>query len=76
MTENEKIQSFGDMVEAARKLTKPWIISLIVTNILWAAVTFALVWFAYMAPIDVEQTQDFPNQTQTQSYSQNAAQGD
>lgn len=76
MTDNEKIQSFGDMVEATRKLTKPWIIALITTNVLWAAVTFALVWFAYMAPIEVEQAQDFPNQTQTQTYSQNAAQGD
>lgn len=76
MTDNEKIQSFGDMVEATRKLTKPWIIALITTNVLWAAVTFALVWFAYMAPIEVEQAQDSPNQTQEQSYSQNAAQGD
>ena len=50
MTDNEKIHSFGDMVEATRKLTKPWIIALITTNVLWAAVTFALVWFAYMAP--------------------------
>lgn len=76
MTDNEKIQSFSDMVEATRKLTKPWIIALITTNVLWAAVTFALVWFAYMAPIEVEQAQDFSNQTQEQSYSQNAAQGD
>ena len=76
MTDNEKIHSFGDMVEATRKLTKPWIIALITTNVLWAAVTFALVWFAYMAPIEVEQSQDFPNQTQAQTYSQNATQGD
>ena len=77
MTEKETIQNFADMVEATRKLTKPWIIALIATNALWAIVTFALIWFAYMAPVDVdfEQAQDFSNQTQTQEYNHGATQG-
>ena len=76
MTDKEAIQNFGDMVEASRKLNKPWIIALIVTNALWAAVTFSLIWFAYMAPIDMNQNQDMENSVQSQTYSQNAAQGD
>ena len=76
MTDKEAIQNFGDMVEASRKLNKPWIIALIVTNALWAAVTFSLIWFAYMAPIDMNQNQDMANSVQSQTYSQNAAQGD
>lgn len=75
MTDQEKIHSFGDMVEATRKLTKPWIIALIVTNALWAVVTFSLIWFAYMAPVDMDQTQDFTNQTQSQTYSESATKG-
>lgn len=75
MTDQDKIHSFGDMVEATRKLTKPWIIALIVTNALWAVVTFSLIWFAYMAPVDMDQTQDFTNQTQSQSYSESATNG-
>lgn len=34
MTDNEKIQSFGDMVDATERLTKPWRLALIVTNAL------------------------------------------
>lgn len=75
MTDNEKIQSFGDMVNATEKLTKPWQIALIVTNIFWAAVTFSLIWFAYMTPIDSSQTQNLPDGSQSQSYSQGATKG-
>ncbi len=75
MTDNEKIQSFGDMVEAARKLTFPWIVSLIVTNTLWAVVTFSLIWFAYMTPIDSSQTQNLPDGSQSQNFSQGATKG-
>lgn len=75
MTDTEKVQSFGEMVESTRKLTKPWIIALIVTNALWAAVTFSLIWFAYMTPIDVDQAQDFDGHTQNQGYSQGVTQG-
>lgn len=76
MNDTEKVLSFGEMVESTRRLTKPWIIALIITNALWAAVTFSLIWFAYMAPIDMEQAQDFTGQYQTQEYSHGAAQGD
>ena len=75
MTDNEKIQSFGDMVEAARKLTFPWIVSPIVTNTLWAVVTFSLIWFAYMTPIDSSQTQNLPDGSQSQNFSQGATKG-
>ena len=75
MTDNEKIQSFGDMVDAARKLTFPWIVSLIVTNTLWAVVTFSLIWFAYMTPIDSSQTQNLPDGSQSQNFSQGATKG-
>lgn len=75
MTDNEKIQSFGDMVNATEKLTKPWQLALIVTNILWAAVTFSLIWFAYMTPIDSSQTQTLPDSSQTQTFSQGATKG-
>ena len=30
MTDNEKMQSFGDMVQATEKLTKPWRLALLV----------------------------------------------
>ena len=33
MDDKEKIQSFGDMVEATERLTKPWRIALLVTNL-------------------------------------------
>ena len=75
MTDNEKIQSFGDMVGAARKLTFPWIVSLIATNTLWAVVTFSLIWFAYMTPIDSSQTQNLPDGSQSQNFSQGATKG-
>ena len=34
MDGNEKIQSFSDMVNATEKLTKPWRIALVITNLL------------------------------------------
>ena len=34
MTDNERIRSFGDMVQATEKLTKPWRLALIITNAL------------------------------------------
>ena len=32
MDDKEKIQSFGDMIQATEKLTKPWRYALIITN--------------------------------------------
>lgn len=75
MNDTEKVQSFGEMVDSARKLTKPWIIALLVTNAFWAIVTFSLIWFAYMTPIDSSQTQTLPDSSQTQSYTQGATSG-
>lgn len=75
MNDTEKIKSFGDMVEATERLNKPWIIVMVVTNILWAIVTFSLIWFAYMTPIDSSQTQSLPDGSQSQSYSQGATKG-
>lgn len=67
MTGNEKIQSFGDMVQATERLTKPWRLALLITNALWAAVFLAFILLAYLTPDTVYQSQDFEGQVQTQS---------
>lgn len=76
MDDKEKIQSFGDMVDAAERLTKPWRIALLVTNLLWALVFAAFILLAYLTP-DTSyqyqdpdtsyQYQDFEGQAQVQS---------
>lgn len=83
MEENEKIQNFGDMVNATEKLSAPWretvwklIRALVITNLLWAIIVGLLVWFAYMTPVDVGQEQNFEQQQQTQSYSEGVTSGD
>lgn len=76
MDDKEKIQSFSDLVSATEKLTKPWRIALIVTNILWAVVVILLVCFAYLIPADMQQEQDFTGQTQTQYYGEGVTHGD
>lgn len=80
--DNEKIQNFADMVDATEKMTAPWrkanfvqTIALIVTNVLWAAIVFSLVWFAYMTPVEFGQEQDFTNQSQHQTYSEGVTDG-
>lgn len=82
MTDNEKIKSFGDMVDATEKMAKPWqktnfilTIALVLTNFFWAIVLFFFIWFAYMTPIDSEQVQELPSGTQTQHYSQGTTDG-
>lgn len=75
MPDNEKIQSFGDMVEATEKLTKPWRIALFLTNILWAVVLFSLILLAYLTPVEMEQGQNIPDGSQTQSYREGATGG-
>lgn len=75
MVENDKIQNFGDMVEATEKLTRPWRIVTIVSNCLWAIVVAMLIWFAYMTPVEVGQNQDFTQQIQGQTYSEGVTQG-
>lgn len=75
MTDNEKIQSFGDMVDATERLTKPWRYALFLTNILWAIVLFAFILLAYLTPVEMEQGQNIPDGSQTQSYSEGATGG-
>lgn len=67
MNDAEKIKSFGDMVDATERLTKPWRIALIVTNVLWAVVVCMFIWFAYMAPDTAYQAQEFEGHQQVQS---------
>lgn len=74
MTDNEKIQSFGDMVEATDKMSSPWretvfklVRALILTNLFWAVVLSAFIWFAYMAPDTTYQAQEFDGHQQVQS---------
>ena len=74
MSDTEKIQSFGDMVEATDKMSAPWretvfklVRALILTNLFWALVLSAFIWFAYMAPDTTYQTQEFEGHQQLQS---------
>ena len=64
MNDTEKIQSFGDRVEATEKLTKPWRWALIMTNVLWAIVFLAFILLAYLTPDTSYQYQDGETQTQ------------
>lgn len=82
MTDNEKIQSFGDMVDATDKMSAPWretvfklVKALVITNLLWAVVLGLFIWFAYMTPVEMEQGQQFDQQTQSQSYSEGVTNG-
>lgn len=64
---NESIKSFGDMVHATEKLTKPWRLALVITNVLWAIVFLAFILLAYLTPDTVYQSQNIDGQVQTQS---------
>ncbi len=82
MTDNEKIQSFGDMVDATEKMSAPWretvnklIKALIFTNLFWALVLGAFIAFAYLTPTEFEQGQQFDEHTQSQSYSEGFTNG-
>lgn len=82
MNDNEKIQSFGDLVDAAEKLNKPWktfcawlLVALVLTNLIWGFVHWKQLQYAYMTPEEFTQTQEFDEQSQEQHYSQGAAQG-
>lgn len=83
MTDHEKIQSFGDMVEATEKLTKPWkqatmwtLAALVVTNLILSLIIALLVWLAYMNPVELDQEQQLEQKTQHQTYSQGIADGE
>ncbi len=74
MNDKEKIENFGDMVDATEKMSAPWretvfkmIRVLAITNFLWAIVFAIFIWFAYMAPDTTYQTQEFDGHQQVQS---------
>ena len=67
MDGNEKIQSFSDMVNATEKLTKPWRIALVITNVLWAVALIAFIMLAYLTPDTSYQYQDFEANSQIQT---------
>lgn len=57
MNDSEKIQSFGDMVDATERLSAPWrriamwiLAALVATNLFWSIIVGMLVYFAYMTP--------------------------
>lgn len=75
MNDTEKIKSFGDMVDATERLTKPWRWALIITNLLWAVVVILLVSYAYLMPSEMTQEQDLPSQHQVQTYIDGATSG-
>lgn len=82
INDNEKVQVFGEAVSAAERLSAPWRKAFFVSNVAHVIVEFflaalcgLLIYFAYMAPVDFEQGQDFSAQTQSQSYSESAAHG-
>lgn len=54
------------MVNATEKLTKPWRLALVITNILWAVVFLAFILLAYLTPDTSYQYQDNESMTQTQ----------
>lgn len=82
MENKEKIQSFGDMVNATEKLAEPYkkftfwsLIALIATNLFWAVIVAMLVFFAYMTPAEMSQEQDFDAHQQSQTYTEGATKG-
>lgn len=64
---DKDIQYFDRMVDGAARLIKPWKLALILTNAFWAVVLAGFIAFAYLTPVDMEQSQDFPGQQQEQS---------
>ncbi len=84
MTDNDKIQSFGDMVDAVEKLTRPiqeenerlhGQIDKMHRQMWWERIVLgilllAFIALAYLTPVEVEQGQQFEQHTQSQSYSE------
>ena len=67
MTDKEKLESFGDMVNATERLKKPWRWALYITNALWALVFLAFILLAYLTPDTTYQYQDLETPSQVQS---------
>lgn len=83
MDDKEKIQSFGDMVDATETLSKPWqeqskrlTWALVLTNLFWALVLVVFIAFAYLTPETTYQEQDFNENTQVQQSGYPASFGD
>lgn len=79
----ETIQNFCDMVTATHKLVKPWVIFcgilaaiIVLTNAIWGFVLWKQLQYAYMTPEQYTQEQMFEEQSQSQSYSSGAADGE
>lgn len=62
MAEQEKVHA-----ETIDKMSKKHALTVILTNAFWAVIVALFIWFAWMSPAEVEQSQDFPNQTQEQT---------
>ncbi len=83
MTDNEKIQSFADMVDAVEKLAKPIQeenvrlheqIDKMHHQMWWERIVFGVllalfIAFAYLTPVEMAQDQQFDGQSQEQRYS-------
>lgn len=75
MDDKEKIQSFGDMVDAVECITKPWRKAFWLSNILWAIIVALLISYAYLIPSKMNQEQDMATQHQSQIYIDGATNG-
>lgn len=89
MDDKEKIQNFGDMVDAVEKLTKPTQdenirlhaqIDKMHRQMWWERIVFgiivlAFILLAYLTPVTVEQGQELPEGKQSQSYTEGATSG-
>lgn len=82
MDNGEMIKNFGDMVNAAEKLSSPWkktcyalIGALVAVSLILGCIIFYLVHCAYMDPVEFDQEQDFSQQSQSQSYNSGATNG-
>lgn len=83
MDENNKIQSFGDMVNATDRLTRPWriafaltLVALVLTNAIWGFVHWKQLKYAYMTPEEWTQEQLYDEQAQNQSHTSGVTDGE
>lgn len=84
MSDSEKIQNFGDMVDAVEKLTTPIQeenirlheqINKMHRQMWWERIVLGLlllafIAFAYLTPVEMNQGQQFEDRTQSQNYSE------
>lgn len=89
MTDNEKIQSFGDMVDAVERLTKPIQeenlrlhdqLNKVHKQMWWerlilGIIILAFILLAYLTPVEMDQSQNLTDSTQNQSYSEGVTGG-